>query len=85
MAGKLLSFFRTIFHPELRSGSIAIFHLVFLRRAQLLPWRLTRVLLFRIGLEAEQSEDVSHCLSQVLPKAMRILSFEKQKKTHIAT
>lgn len=29
MAGTLLSFFRTIFHPELRSGSIAIFHVFF--------------------------------------------------------
>lgn len=81
-AGKLLSFFRIIFHPELRSGSIAIFHRVFLRRARFLPWRLARALLFRIGLEAEQSDYVSHCLSQVLPKAMRILLFEKQKNKH---
>lgn len=34
LEGKLLSFFRAIFHPELRSGLMPIFHLVCIRRAR---------------------------------------------------
>ena len=41
---------------------------------------MLRDLLLGIGAEPEQTDDVGHCFSQVLPEAMRILSF-KNKQT----
>lgn len=41
-------------------------------------------LLSGIGAEPKQSDDVSHRLFQVLPKAMRVLAFEnKERKAHV--
>lgn len=69
---KTSEIFRAIFHPELESGLTAIFHLVFVRRAHVPSRQLSRGSLFGIGADAEQSDDISHCLFQVLPEAMRI-------------
>lgn len=70
-------------HPELQSGLAATFHLVLSEELVLLRGGGPRGLFFGIGAEAEQTDDVGHCLSQVLPKAVRVLSWEirKEKRT----
>lgn len=61
------------------SGVAAIFHLVFVGRAPLSFPQPSWELLPGVGAKPKESDDVGHGLSQVLPEAMRILSFENKQ------
>lgn len=70
---------KTNFHPERQSGYRVYFSFSFSSEELFLP-EVLRDLLSGIGAEPEQTDDVSHCFSQVLPEAMRVLPF-KNKQT----
>lgn len=77
----------TNFHPEIQSGCRAVFHLVFHQKNFFSFPEVLRDSLSGIGAEPEQTDDVSHGFSQVLPEAMRVLPFKNKqtKKKQITT